>query len=221
MVRRKRRRVTQIVWLVLPALLAAAPAYATEKHSVELLLGGALNASTTLEVEQEGESDLEITADYSTRPFEFPVYYTLRYSRFGAHGAWELQFTHHKIHLENTTAEIERFEITDGFNIFALNRTLPAGPVDLRAGAGVVITHVDSRIRGASPSGVGMFDTGYEFGGPVLLAGAGRRFGLSDRWTGALDAQVTVGWANVSVADGEARTTNVAFHLMFGVGYTW
>jgi hypothetical protein len=66
-----------------------------------------------------------------------------------------------------------------------------------------------------------MFDTGYELGGPVLLAGAGRRFSLSDRWTAALDAQVTVGWANVSVADGEARTTNVALHLMFGVGHTW
>jgi hypothetical protein len=209
------------VWLALLVLLASLPARGAGKNSVELLLGGALNASTPLEVEQEGQDDIEITADYSTKPFEFPVYYTLRYTRAVARGAWEIQFTHHKIHLENTTDEIERFEITDGFNIFALNRSLPIGPVDLRAGAGVVITHADSRIRGAGTSGGGMFDTGYELGGPALLAGAGRRFRLSDRWTGMVDAQATVGWARVSVADGEARTTNVALHLMVGVGYAW
>ena len=38
---------------------------------------------------------------------DFPV--RIRYSRTGERGAWELQFTHHKLHLENTTAEIERF----------------------------------------------------------------------------------------------------------------
>jgi hypothetical protein len=207
-------------WLILLTLMAA-PACAGGRHSMELLLGGALNASTALRIEQEGESDIEITADYSTRPFEFPVYYSLRYSRPGERGAWEFQFTHHKIHLENTTAEVERFEITDGFNIFTVNRTVPAGPVDLRAGAGVVVTHADSRIRGASTSGGGILDTGYELGGPVLLAGTGRRFRLSGEWTCALDAQVTVGWTTVSVADGQARTTNVAFHLLVGVGRTW
>jgi hypothetical protein len=214
------RLLKHAAWLILLALMAT-PAHSGGRHSMELLLGGALNASTDLRIEQEGESDIEMTADYSTRPFEFPVYYSLRYSRLGGHGAWEFQFTHHKIHLENTTAEVERFEITDGFNIFTVNRAVPTGPVDLRAGAGIVITHADSRIRGAGTSGGGILDTGYELGGPVLLAGAGRRFRLSDAWAVALDMQVTVGWAGVSVADGEARTTNVAFHLLFGFGRAW
>ncbi len=210
-----------VIGVVVTVLLRHGPGRAEERHAIELLLGGALNASTTLAIDQEGESDIEIVADYATKPFEFPVYYTLRLASLRARGAWELQFIHHKIHLENTTEEVERFEITDGFNILTVNRAFPAGPVDLRAGAGIVITHADSRIRGLSTSGGGILDTGYELGGPVLLAGAGRRFRLSERWIGTLETQVTLGWANVSVANGKAGTTNVALHIMFGVGYTW
>ncbi len=210
-----------VIGVVVTVLLLHGPGLAEERHAIELLLGGALNASTALAIDQEGESDIEIVADYATKPFEFPVYYTLRLASLRARGAWELQFIHHKIHLENTTEEVERFEITDGFNILTVNRAFPAGPVDLRAGAGIVITHADSRIRGLSTSGGGILDTGYELGGPVLLAGAGRRFRLSERWIGTLETQVTLGWANVSVANGKAGTTNVALHIMFGVGYTW
>jgi hypothetical protein len=210
-----------VVGVALSALLLSVPTLAEERCSVELLLGGALNASTTLAINQDGEDDIEIDADYATKPFEFPVYYALRLAHLRARGAWELQFIHHKIHLENTTEEVERFEITDGFNILTVNRAFPAGPVDLRVGAGVVIAHADSRIRGLSTSGGGILDTGYEVGGPAILAGAGKRFRLSERWIGALETQVTLARARVSVANGEAATTNVAFHIMFGVGYTW
>ncbi len=215
------RLTRSVVGLVVLALLSSAPAFAQGRNSIELLLGGALNARTSLAIDQEGESSIEIDADYATKPFEFPVYYALRLARLRTRGAWELQFIHHKIHLRNTTEEVERFEITDGFNIFTVNRTFPAGPVDLRIGAGVVIAHADSRIREQSPPDRGILDTGYELGGPAVLAGAGKRFRLSERWTGALETQVTLARASVSVANGEAATTNVAFHIMFGVGYTW
>ena len=210
-----------VIGVALSALLLSVPTLAEERCSVEFLLGGTLNAPTTLAIDQEGENGIEISADYATKPFEFPVYYTLRLASLRAAGAWELQFIHHKIHLQNTTEEVERFEITDGFNIFTVNRTFPAGPVDLRIGAGVVIAHADSRIRGQGPPDRGILDTGYELGGPAVLAGAGKRFRLSERWIGALETQVTLARASVSVANGEAVTTNVAFHIMFGVGYTW
>ncbi|MCK4512221.1 hypothetical protein KAW64_10810 [bacterium] len=210
-----------VVGVALSALLLSVPTLAEERCSVELLLGGALNASTTLAINQDGEDDIEIDADYATKPFEFPVYYALRLAHLRARGAWEFQFIHHKIHLENTTEEIERFEITHGFNIFTVNRAFPTGPVDLRAGAGIVIAHADSRIRGLSSSHSGVLGTGYEFAGPAVLAGAGKRFRLSARWIATLETQVTLGWANVSIANGKAETTNVAVHIMFGVGYTW
>ena len=210
-----------VIGVALSALLLSVPTLAEERCSVELLLGGALNAPTALAIDQEGESSIEIDADYATKPFEFPVYYALRLARLRARGAWELQFIHHKIHLQNTTEEVERFEITDGFNIFTVNRAFPAGPVDLRVGVGVVIAHTDSRIRGQSPSDRGILDSGYELGGPAILAGAGKRLRLSERWIGTLETQVTLARARVSVAHGEAATTNVAFHVMFGVGHTW
>jgi hypothetical protein len=209
------------VLCALPSLAWNAARAAESIYTAELLVGGALNARSTLAIEQEGEPGIEIDAEYATRPFEFPVYYALRVARVNDRGTWELQFIHHKIHLENTTDEIERFEITDGFNIVTLNRSFQLGPVDARVGAGVVVAHTDSRVRGRTPEDRGILDTGYEIGGPALLVGAGRSFRLSDRWSGVLEAQTSFAHATATIADGEAETANVAFHFMFGVGYDW
>jgi hypothetical protein len=199
--------------MLLPAVARSA--------SVELLLGGALNASSDLRIEQHGLPAIDIDADYETRPFEFPVYYALRVAQADERGAWELQFIHHKVHLTNTTREVERFEITDGFNIFTLNRAVRVGSFDLRAGAGTVLAHADSSVRGESAGDRGILDSGYEFAGPAVVAGVGRRFRLSQRWTALVETQVSAARVRVSVAGGSAATTNIAFHLLLGLGYTW
>lgn len=205
------------------ALLVLSPAPEAEAGGLhlEFLLGGALNAVAPLSIEQPDVDRYEIDAEYSTKPFEFPLYYALRVSSVSDRETWELQFIHHKIHLENTTAEVDRFEITDGFNILTLNRAFPAGPHSFRVGAGIVAAHADSRVRGEGAPDRGFLGSGYELAGPALIAGAGKRFPLSDRWTGALEAQVSAASVGVTVAGGRATTTNIAVHLMFGIGYDW
>ena len=79
--------------LVLVVILSAAvSASAQGRFSFEAFLGAAYNFRTSLEIEQDGESALDIDADYSTRPFELPPYYSFRFGIHDVSGAWEIQF---------------------------------------------------------------------------------------------------------------------------------
>jgi hypothetical protein len=205
--------------LLVSLMLVGTASSAQTELSAALLLGTAVNAPSSLVVRQDGENEIELDADFETRPFEFPLYYALRVSTRSGGGEWELQFIHHKLHLADRTEEIQHFEITDGFNILTLNRTFPAGAIDVRLGGGIVLAHTDSRIRGRTPGDRGLFDTGYEIAGPAVVVGAGRSFRLSDRWSALLETQASLGRVAVTVAGGEAETTNLALHLLFGLSY--
>jgi hypothetical protein len=205
------------------ALGAAFPCSAERGMAVEFLLGGALNAPTTLKIEQDGRTTIELDAEYETRSFDLPLYWAIRFDWGMTGSRWELQFVHHKIYLENTTEEVESFEITHGFNMFTLNRAFDRKYAVLRVGAGVVIGHSESVVRGVHDSGHdrGIFNTGYELAGPALLAGVGRSFSIYSGFFFTPEIQLSAAWARVGVADGKATTTNVALHLMLGVGYSF
>jgi hypothetical protein len=97
------------------------------------------------------------------------------------------------------------------------SRSFESLPVTFRVGGGLVLAHTDSIVRGTqSTDEGGLFGTGYELTGPVLMGGVGKDFNLSPRFFVALELQATFGWANVSVYEGDASTTNLALHWMVG-----
>jgi hypothetical protein len=207
--------------LALVLLVAAAgDAVALRLSSVEIGLGAVWNARSTLRVEQTGEPDVEIRADWSTRSFDGPMYYMMRIgARTNGGQRWEIQFVHHKLYLENPTAEVQHFEITHGFNLFTFDR-VGERTITWRAGAGIVVPHTDSTVRGqSSHGGDGIFGTGYRIGGPALLVGAGKEIDLGERWFVVPELQATAGWVRVKVADGDARTSNLALHFLLSLGW--
>ena len=179
------------VWVTC-ALVAASSSSAIELSSFEFMLGDAWNLDTTLSV------------GFNRRE----------------RGAWELQFVHHKIHLTNTTEEIQHFEITHGLNVVTVNRTFETLPVAMRVGGGFIIAHPESVVRGLSwyDEG-GIFDSGYHLTGPAILGGVGKHFRVSSRLSVGLEVQLIAAWAKVPVAEGSATAPNVALHGMVGVGY--
>ena len=193
------------------ALLAAIAAGQT-RWTAEVLSGGAANAGTRLTVETEGAPRTDFSARWATRPFTTPIYWAVRLGRSGARGGWEVELVHHKIYLENPDAVVSRFEITHGFNLATVHRTWIRSGWILRAGAGAVVAHAESTVRGARAS------RGYRVAGPAFQAGAGRRFRVTRHLFGTLEGKVTYGRASVGVAGGRARTSNLAFHGLFGVG---
>jgi hypothetical protein len=205
----------------LAASLAAGPAGAESPPSswtVEALSGSSASVGTTLTVRQEGEPETEVAARWATRPFHQPFYWGVRIGRGSERGGWELELLHHKIYLENPTPEVSQFEITHGFNIATVQKTWIRRGWILRAGAGAVVAHAQSRVRGLSAGRGGDEVDRYELAGPAFQAGVGRRLRVTRHFFGTLEGKVTYGHARVSVARGKATTGNFAVHGLFGMG---
>ncbi len=128
---------------------------------------------------------------------------------------------HHKIYLENNPPEVQRFEITHGYNLLALARRWREGDGSLgyTLGAGVVIGHPETTVRGRTqPEEGGLFGHGYHLAGATLLAGVGERFDLSKRFYASVEGKFTASYARVPIRDGHASGPNVAVHVLVGGG---
>jgi hypothetical protein len=200
--------------------LAAASAAAGEgRWRVELALGGAHSFDSTLRIEQVAQPVLTIEAGWATRSFDSPLYYAWRFARADARGAWALRFVHHKVHLENTTPEVERFSVSHGYNLLTLERAFILRGFDLSAGMGLVIAHPESTVRGRTrPEGEGgPFGGGYFLTGPTAALAVSRRVAISRHFAIVPEGRFTLSRARVPIADGEASVPNTAVHLLLGL----
>jgi hypothetical protein len=144
----------------------------------------------------------------------------MRFSRWQNHQAWEIELIHHKLYLENTTPEVQKFNISHGFNMLMLNRGFDRGKFRYRAGAGLVLTHPESKIRGKEfGNTTDDWDMGYYLSGPVVNLAISKPIRLSNRFFIDAEAKTTFAYGSVQVAEGRADVYNLAFHLLLGVGY--
>ena len=184
------------------------------RFAVEAFLGTALNVPSPLRLAQTGEPDLSFTGRYDTKPLQMPVYWNVRLSLLSDRRAFELQFTQ----------EVQQFEITHGFNLFTLAYAWRGLPVDLRAGAGVVLPHASGTVRDRpfEAEGGGFLGRGWHKAGPALLAGAGKRWEPVRHLLLVVDAELTAAWArSVPVTGGAYDVDGYAVHLRLGVGYAF
>jgi len=203
--------------LLAAALLVATPAKGQVRLAIEVFGGTAISFNTPLTLEQTGAETIELTGDYETRPLDQPFYWAIRVGARSSKSAWELQLIHHKMYLANPPAQVQRFEVTHGFNILTVNYARETRPLTLRAGAGVVLPHVTGTVRGEDYSTQG----GYEIGGPAFLVGAGKRWPIVAGLSVEAESQLTVGWIDIAVTGGRVSASNVALHLWAGLGYTF
>ena len=187
--------------------------FADSVLSIEIGTGSAYNFSTTLQIQQTNEPDIRIDADYATRPWEDAPYYEWRVSYRKKQTAWELEFVHHKLYLENDSSEIQQFEVSHGYNLLFVNHMWKFQNFDIRAGGGVVISHTESVIRNLA------LESGSDLSGIAGQIGVGKRLYLSQKFFLNLEAKLTFSNANVSVANGEASVPNIAIHGLIGIGY--
>lgn len=119
--------------VVMLVLILAQPVSGQEvRYSFDMATGYVYNRGQTLTVKQNGQDDIEFDAEFETKPFNNPMYYTMRIGRWQQAGAWEFELIHHKLYVDNLPPEIQKFEITDGFNLLLANRTwLMDGWIDI------------------------------------------------------------------------------------------
>lgn len=208
--------------VALLAIAWAAPADAAEWRA-ELFGGAAHSFESRLRVRQDGFAPIELDARWDGRSVEAPIYYAWRLSRFGDRAGWALQLVHLKAHLANPTPEVERFAVSHGYNLMTIERGWERGGFALWAGAGVVVAHPESTVRGRTRDEArgGPFGGGYFVTGPALGLGMGRALRLGDHWRLALEGRVSVAWARVPIAGGRASVPNRALHALAGIGYAF
>jgi hypothetical protein len=196
------------------AAIGATPASA-QRWNIHVGTGVAYNLPSSLVIEQRGASELSLTARYGTHAFETPLYYVARVEREGTSGgALALELVHHKLFLENEPPEVQELAISHGFNVVTVQRAWSRGDaLRWRAGAGVVVAHPETTVRGrAQPKG-GWLDRGYYVAGPAAQLGGGLSRRLIGRTRVGVEAKLIGARAWVPIADGTARLWHASAHL--------
>ena len=187
----------------------------------ELRAGGAWNLAVPVMIRQDGQDDLRLTPRWSTEALEPPLYYGWRVTRWGETAGWALDVTHHKLHLQDPPAEVQRFAISHGYNLVTLQRLTERNGWLRGLGLGAVVAHPESEVRGrAFDEHGGAFGTGYYLSGATLAALLGHTRSVSGRLLLATELKLTLSYASVPIAGGDARVPNVAVHGTVGLGWS-
>ena len=192
---------------------------AQSRWSFELHGGQVFNVPMPLTIRQEGFQDIKLWARFDAEPFVLPVYWDWRFSRWEAGKAWEFEVIHHKLYLSNTTPEIQKYNISHGFNMLMFNRVFQKKFVRVRVGAGVILAHPESKIRGKEFGDTGNdMDMGYFISGPVVTFAVSKPFYLGSRFYINAEVKTTFAYSSIKIANGNSDVYNLAFHLNLGPG---
>jgi hypothetical protein len=209
-------------WSVLLLVLLGVGRPAAAQVSIDAFTGTAYNLHTKLTIMQDGESDLGFTAHYETRPLEDTPYFGVRLSLWKNNRAWVGTLVHHKLYLANPPPEVKYFKITYGFNMATLGLGWRHGNLVYTVGAGAVITHAASSVRGKRFLGHGgPLNRGYTFSGVVALGSLQYRIPLSQAFYLSAETMGSAAYVEVKVKNGEAHVPAAALHLHAGFGYAF
>jgi hypothetical protein len=176
------------------------------------------NVPMPVVLRQTGQPDLRLTAHFSTRPFCEVPYYDIKVGV--ARGPWacELELIHHKLYLDNRPPQVDTFEITHGYNPILLNVVREVRGVGLRTGAGILLAHPQSTIRGLRfPETGGIL--GWYASGPAAQISVSKWFDLNRRLFAGLEGKVAGAWARVPIVNGRADVPNVSLHALVTAGW--
>lgn len=191
------------------------------RYFLEVAPGFSWVPPVPLSIRQEGYDRIFLWARYHTASFKLPLYYSVRMGFMAGGQGWEAEMNHLKVYLENTPPEVERFSVSHGYNQLLVNRLFHRGGLDWRVGAGVVVAHPESVVRGRrQDERGGLFNNGYYLAGPVLLGGISRRLVVSSWFTLHFSGSVTAALARVKVSEGHATVPVAALQLQVAPGIT-
>lgn len=203
--------------------------YASQ-YSFEFFSGTVYNMKEDITIRQNGEDDINIdNANFKTHPQTIPYYYGMRFSTwYKDDTAWEFEHIHQKLYIDNPeklNTNIQKWEVTDGFNFFFLNKAWKKTDINLiyRIGGGLVVTHPDITVRNKTNhkrgNGVITYGEGYHLSGFVFQASVQKIFDINKNWFCSTELKATYAKANIPIADGNVEVQNRAIHLDFGIGY--
>ncbi|MEP6589878.1 MAG: hypothetical protein ABJC19_01740 [Gemmatimonadota bacterium] len=207
------------IGVTLAVLVALQPAPLAAQWRLEAWFGDAYNARAPLTIHQDGQPDIKVNANWSTRPWRPTWYYSGRISKWSGSSAWAFEYMHHKLYLDNLPLpEVTAFRVTNGVNHLMVERLWRTKGWEYGVGAGPILSVPITTIRGKSyGKSDGIFGSRYELDGAVLSGNLARRLKLLPYTYGSLTVKATIGYLNLDVADGNATTMNYALHFQYGL----
>jgi hypothetical protein len=188
--------------------------------SFEIHCGEVYNVPMPLTIRQDNYPPIKIQAKFESEPFTLPLYVDSRVIRWKNKKSWEAEFLHHKLYLQNTTPEVEKYNISHGFNMLMVNRGFDHEKFQFRFGAGIVLSHPESIIRGKEfGDSENNWDLGYYISGPAINLSLGKQMHLSKRIYINAEAKATLAYGRIKIADGNSDVYSLAFHLILGIGF--
>lgn len=190
------------------------------RWSFDYNFGGVYNFKLPLTIVQEGYPDIYIhQAVYETEPFTSPHYWDWRFTKWFRNFGISFEGIHQKIYLINKPEEVQRFGISHGYNMCVFNYVKSFKWFNLSLGAGSVLMHPESTVRGMKyPEGPGFDIHGYVLRGYVLNVGVTHHSRFWKRFYLSTEAKLTVSQAKVPIVNGYAKVNNIAFQFIFGPG---
>lgn len=190
------------------------------RWSFDYNFGGVYNFKLPLTIIQEGYPDIYIDkAIYITEPFTGPHYWDWRFTKWFDKFGISFEGIHQKIYLQNKPPEVQRFGISHGYNMCVFSFVKSFRWVNVALGAGSVLMHPESTIRGmVYPEGPGFDIHGYVLRGYVLNAGIAHQIRIWNRFFISTEAKLTFSQANAPIVNGYAKVNNMAFQFIFGGG---
>lgn len=211
--------------LLLSSLISISSAYAdSDPHSVEVYLGYSFNKDYDVTIDKDDGSSTTIKSDYDTKPTKFPPFYSIRYGYWNNNSAWEVEHIHHKIYLDTLPSDVQHFEITDGYNLFTINRAWNIDDTIYRVGLGTVITHPQITVDGVETYTKGgqaipkIWSDGYHWSGYSMLAGVQKRYYVTEKTYITAEAKLIHAWTKIPLENGSVEVPNTSLQLMIGYG---
>lgn len=194
-----------VMLLVLPTSAGAA--------GFDIFAGSALHTNLPITI---GRHAIE-NPQWETRPLEDSPYYVVR---FGWGERHEIELLHDKVYMGYDTADIQRFNMSDGFNMLLYNFVGINGPWETRYGLGAMIVHPEGTVDGVLIARHG--DEKFRLGGIGVQAALGYRHQLGGGFSLMAEGKLTAGYVHIGLENiGSVKAFVVGQHAIAGVGYQW
>ncbi len=223
------KQLTQILIFLIIAMWTGVSFGDSATYSLSIFSGAVFNSKEDLRIKQDGFEDILVDdANFKTKPFSGAPYYGIRLSRWKNNRAWEIEHIHQKLYLDNLPPDVQRFEISDGYNLFLINHAWHIyKKYILRAGAGTVISHPDIKVRGKTNFERGggfiplIWKDGYRCCGITGQISLAREIKINNKIFLNPEIKITHSRQDVPIANGSVQVHNTALHVDFGFGYTF
>jgi hypothetical protein len=204
-------------FLFLLATLTFTSALSQEKIFITFTPGVSLALPAPLHISQKGYDDISLWAKYDTYPLRLPFYYSYSAGIQRGNTLYEIEMNHLKIYLTNSPPQVKWFSVSHGYNQFFFNRGTWNGKTGQKFGAGLVIAHPESTIRGKElEQKGGLFNNGTYLSGVAFQYAVYKEINVSKNVFFLVEAKASIGYARIRIVEGKADVPVAALHLLIG-----